>query len=110
MAVIFYVSSLHQPPLPPGVSDKPAHAVGYLGLGVVIARALSGGLPLRLTLRRVLMGLALASFYGITDEWHQYFVPGRSADIADWYSDSIGSAIGLFACWAWSILSRSRHV
>jgi VanZ family protein len=109
MAVIFLVSSLHQPPLPPGVSDKPAHAFGYLGFGVVIARALAGGLPPRITLPQTLIGLALASLYGITDEVHQHFVPGRSADIADWYSDSIGSAIGLFGCWAWSILSRGRQ-
>ena len=33
MAVIFFVSSLEQRPLPPGVSDKPAHAFGYLGFG-----------------------------------------------------------------------------
>jgi len=109
MAVIFYVSSLHQPPLPAGVSDKPAHAFGYLGFGVVIARALAGGFPPRITLRQALIGLALASCYGITDEVHQYFVAGRSADIADWYSDSVGSAIGLFGCWAWSIISRNRR-
>jgi VanZ family protein len=105
MAAIFYVSSLHDAPLPPGVGDKPAHAFGYLGFGVVIARALAGGLPPRLTLRQVLIGLALASFYGITDEFHQRFVPGRTADIVDWYSDSVGAAIALFACWAWGIIS-----
>src|SRR2546430_358591 len=62
MAVIFYVSSLHQPPLPPGVGDKPAHSFGYLWLGLVLARALAGGLPPRITLRQALIGLALASF------------------------------------------------
>ena len=51
MAAIFYVSSLHQAPLPPGLSDKPAHAFGYTGLGFVIARALAGGLPPRITQR-----------------------------------------------------------
>ena len=110
MATIFYLSSLHQAPLPPGISDKPAHAFGYMGFGFVIARALAGGLPPRITLRQALIGLALASLYGVTDEFHQWFVPGRSADIADWYSDSLGSAIALFACWAWSIISaRSRQ-
>ena len=104
MAVIFYFSSLHEAPLPPGVGDKPAHAVGYLGLGLVIARALAGGLPPRITLRQSLVGLALAALYGLSDEWHQSFVAGRTADIADWYSDSIGSAIALLACWAWSII------
>jgi VanZ family protein len=110
MAVIFYVSSLHQAPLPPGVSDKPAHSFWYLGLGLMIARALARGLPSRITLRQALIGLALASFYGVTDEFHQRFVAGRSADIADWYADSLGAAIAFFACWAWGIISsRSRQ-
>jgi VanZ family protein len=76
-----------------------------MGLGVVIARALAGGFPPRITLRLALIGLAIASLYGVTDEWHQSFVAGRSADIADWYSDSIGAAIALCACWAWGILA-----
>jgi VanZ family protein len=105
MAAIFYLSSLHQAPLPPGVADKPAHSFGYLGFGLVIARALARGLPPRITLRQALIGFALASFYGITDEFHQRFVAGRSADIADWYADSLGAAIALFACWAWGILA-----
>jgi VanZ family protein len=79
-------------------------ALGYVGLGIVIARALAGGLPLRLTLRQALVGFVIAAAYGATDEWHQSFVAGRTADIADWYSDSIGSASALVACWAWSII------
>jgi len=109
MAVIFYLSSLHQAPLPPGLGDKPAHGFGYMGLGLVIARALAGGLPPRISSRHVLIGLAIASLYGVTDEWHQSFVAGRSSDVYDWLSDTIGSAIGLFACWAWGII-RPRGV
>ena|SRR5204862_6597042 len=105
MALIFYLSSLHEAPLPPGVTDKPAHAFGYMGFGLVIARALARGLPPRLTFGQALIGLAIASLYGVTDEFHQSFVAGRSADILDWYSDSIGAAIALVACWAWSIIS-----
>jgi VanZ family protein len=104
MAVIFYLSSLHQAPLPASVGDKPAHAFGYLGLGVVIARALAGGMPPRITWPQVMIGLAIASAYGVTDEWHQSFVAGRSADVLDWYSGSIGAALGLGACWAWGII------
>lgn len=108
MAAIFFVSSLHNPPLPAGVSDKPAHALGYLGLGLVIARAVAGGLPPRITLQQAAMGLVVASLYAITDEVHQHFVPGRTADVADWYADSIGSAVALCACWAWDIIASRR--
>ena len=110
MAAIFFVSSLHDPPLPAGVSDKPAHAFGYLGFGLVIARALARGLPPRLTLRQAIVGLAIASLYAVSDEVHQRFVPGRSADMADWFADSIGAAAALVACWAWTIiLQRGRN-
>jgi VanZ like family len=105
MAVIFYFSSLHEAPLPPGVEDKPAHAFGYMGLGFVIARALAGGLPPRITLRQLFIGLAIAVLYGMSDEFHQSFVAGRDADILDLRADAIGSAIALIACWAWSIIS-----
>jgi VanZ family protein len=105
MGAIFYLSSLHQAPLPAGVGDKPAHAAGYFGLGFVVARALAGGVPPRLALPQIVIGLAIASAYGVTDEWHQSFVAGRSADVNDWYADSIGAALALGACWAWGIIS-----
>ena len=105
MAAIFYVSSLHEAPLPSGVSDKPAHAFGYMGLGFVIARALAGRLPPRITRRDFFIGLAIAVAYAASDEFHQRFVPGRFADLADLYADAIGSGVALMACWAWGIIS-----
>ena len=110
MAAIFVMSSFHQAPLPPGVSDKPAHAFGYMGLGFFIARALGGGLPPRITRRDLFIGLAIAVAYAASDEFHQRFVPGRYADLADLYADATGSAIALSACWAWDIISpRTRQ-
>ena len=104
MAAIFYVSSLHQAPLPPGLPDKPAHAFGYTGLGFLIGRALAGGIPPRIGLRGVCVGLVLAVAYAFSDEYHQSFVSGREADIADVYADAVGSAAALVACWAWGII------
>lgn len=109
MAAIFYVSSLHHAPLPPGIGDTPAHAAGYFGLGFVIARALAGGLPPRITVRQALLGLVIASLYGVSDEWHQSFVVGRSAEVRDWLSDSAGASIALVAAWAWGIISPRRR-
>jgi UDP-2,3-diacylglucosamine pyrophosphatase LpxH len=42
----------------------------------------------------VFMGVAL---FGATDEWHQYFVPGRSCELGDWVADSLGGGLGLLA-------------
>jgi len=38
-----------------------------------------------------LFGLILACLYALTDEWHQSFVPGRSAALSDAGIDSIGA-------------------
>ena len=34
-------------------------------------------------------------FYAITDEFHQYFIPGRSAEIRDVLIDSSGALTGI---------------
>lgn len=104
MAGIFFVSSLHQAPLPPGVSDKSAHAAGYIVLGVTVVRALAGGLPARITAAVALGAIAITTAYGASDEWHQSFVPGRSSDVADLYADAVGAVIAAALCWACGIL------
>ena len=44
--------------------------------------------------RRVLAGWIIASAYAATDEFHQLFVPGRSALVSDVAIDAFGAAIG----------------
>jgi len=34
--------------------------------------------------------------YGATDEFHQYFVPNRSAEVQDWLADIFGAVIAAF--------------
>ncbi len=43
----------------------------------------------------MILGIALASLYGISDEIHQIFVPDRVADIYDVIADILGSMIGV---------------
>jgi len=38
--------------------------------------------------------VAIVSFYGVIDEFHQSLVPGRSCDIFDWFADTLGAVIG----------------
>jgi VanZ family protein len=110
MALIFYVSSLHEAPLPQGLSDKSAHWLGYTGFSVSVVRALAGGLTRRITAGTALAAVLFVIGYGASDELHQMFVPGRSADLADLAADAFGAIAGAAACWAWGIISiRSRH-
>ena len=108
MAAIFGVSSLPQVSIPSG-ADKPWHAIGYFGLASVIVRALAGGLPRRVSRRTASLAIAIAVTYGLTDEIHQMFVPGRSADAADLIADAIGVCGGTAACWAWGIIAQASR-
>ena len=67
----------------PGI-DK----IGHAGLYAVL-----GGL-LRVATGRGGVAVALAAGYGVTDEVHQAFVPGRSPDPLDWLADVVGAALG----------------
>ena len=48
------------------------------------------------TLNIALLAILVSTIYGITDEIHQIFVPGRNCDIIDVIADLIGSCIGVF--------------
>lgn len=95
-AMIFAFS--HQPTVPAGVqifNDKVLHFVLYAGLGFLLSRALTNaGASNKIS--RWVVAAAVASAYGLSDEWHQSFVPGRSSDIADWWADTAGGAAGAF--------------
>jgi VanZ family protein len=107
MAAIFWASAQSDLSPPGGLTDKPTHSIGYALLGVLFVRALAGGLPTRISPGVALLGIALTTAYGITDEIHQWFVPGRFADVNDVAADAIGGAIGAALCWLWGIISAN---
>jgi VanZ family protein len=107
MAIIFVLSGQPQPPLPSQISDVQGHSFGYMGLALTIGRALAGGVASGATWRTAAGAWALAAAYGVSDEYHQSFVPGRSPDVRDWYADALGALAGAAGCWAWGII-RSR--
>jgi len=47
-----------------------------------------------------------AALYGVTDEFHQAFTPGRSPDVFDVLADLVGGLLGGLACVA--IVARKR--
>jgi VanZ family protein len=40
--------------------------------------------------------VAAGSLYGVSDEIHQAFVPGRSSDVLDWMADTAGTLVALY--------------
>jgi VanZ family protein len=103
MALIFGLSSISHPPETPAGSDKLLHTLLYAGLGVVVARARSGGLW-SVTPRSVVFATLFGALYGMSDELHQYFNPPRNVEAADVLADMIGAALGSGALYAWGII------
>lgn len=89
--VIFWFSSKTGSQIPGGYS-----VIGHLGEYGVFGTLLYGALRTSgLGRRRALVAaIAAASTYGITDEIHQHFVPGRTPDPLDWTTDTFGAAVG----------------
>lgn len=110
MALIFSLSARSEAPLPDQLSDKQGHSLGYFGLSVLATRAVAGGLPARVGLGAAVGAWAIAAGYGVTDELHQSFVPGRRADVSDVYADAIGALAGTVTCWAWGIIRPRADV
>ena len=105
MALIFAISSMKQPPFPMPefewfTIDKLYHFIEYAILGGLIARAFLKAKP-SVVPSQLVWGLAavLSILYGASDEWHQTFVPGRLATVADWVADVLGSIAGVLGAY-----------
>jgi VanZ family protein len=91
MAAIFVESSFSTlPHLPELLSwDKLQHTAAYLLGGVLAAHAV------RPSRRWAVLVVAIVSLYGVSDEIHQAFVPGRSSDVFDWVADTTGALLAV---------------
>ena len=98
MAVTFYLSHQSGIAIPLGAPDYMAHGVGYAGLGALLMRALAGGHLSAMSWRWVLVATVLGGLYGVSDEFHQSFVPNRYPSVSDVVADTVGSLVG--ACGA----------
>jgi VanZ family protein len=96
MAVIFRASSFPGRDIPSlfPFQDVCFHGSIYALLGFFLARALQKTYSQAGFWKCVLLVTACGIAYGLTDEFHQRFVPGRSADFFDVSVDGIGTFIG----------------
>ena len=85
-------------------TDKMVHVGMYGVLGFLLSRAMDD--PAKTTRVRAMFGAFLFCVaMGATDEWHQLYIQGRSAEVADWAADSTGGFIGAAT---WMLRSRQR--
>lgn len=98
MGAIFWLSA--QPGDRVGIPapwDKLVHATAYAVLGAL----------LQLGLGRPAVAWVAAALYGLSDEVHQYFVPGRMFDLGDWLADAVGAALGAYWALRWRKVSNT---
>ncbi|MBF0613663.1 MAG: VanZ family protein [Magnetococcales bacterium] len=93
--MIFSLSSLTNLDLPQPFfenQDKLEHLVAYGFMAIMAWLALRQWTLLR---HCWLWAWVYAVGYGITDEWHQLFVPGRYGDLLDLLADALGAALAI---------------
>ncbi|MBQ01607.1 MAG: hypothetical protein CL477_13075 [Acidobacteria bacterium] len=106
MAVIFVLSSLsHLPSAAGAVDDGVAHALEYGVLAALLLRGFAGARWDGVTARAAWLAVLLTILYGVTDEVHQWFVPVRTAEVADLSADAVGATVAAGLIWAWSIVT-----
>lgn len=75
--------------------DKVVHFSVYGLLATLVVRA--WGRP------RSVWAVVAVSAFGVSDELHQHFTPGRSMEFADWVADTLGAAVAVwgYTRWTW---------
>jgi VanZ family protein len=111
MIAIFFMSSQSNPEIGGDVPDYVFHSLGYFLLTLLLIRLLLAEQP-RIVLRLTaifsglqknkdngllfwqiasISGVLISIGYGITDEVHQYFTPGRHCSFSDLLANSFGA-------------------
>lgn len=95
--LIFVASSIPNVTLPDlkfAPSDKIIHTLAYAVLCGLIERAFARQTKFpRLASWRLGVAVLLTIIYGVTDEFHQSFVPNRDASVLDLVADSLGGLL-----------------
>lgn len=111
LTAIWLLSSQQTLPLPHGVFgvDKIAHCIAYAVLAASMVlwippsiqstddtgSTVDGERKNSANYRRLLLlCFVLASLYGVLDEFHQSFVPGRDCSVGDLVADTLGAGLG----------------
>lgn len=96
--LILALTSIPSNSLPTGlnISDKLNHLMAYFGLAVLLNLTLHFQMKWEISLwKGAILTLIIASLYGILDEWHQNYIPGRFAEVADWVANFLGALLGV---------------
>jgi VanZ family protein len=95
--LLFTLTTLPTKSMPAiGVSDKIEHLLAYFVLSFLLfLTLLFQKQSLFLKKYALLFTFIIVFFYGVVDEVHQLFIPGRSCELFDFTADIIGGVLGI---------------
>ena len=90
---------------------KLGHLTEYAILAMLLWRALRAGIRWQMKMSILFLVAALASaIFAASDEFHQSFVPSRTASPTDVMIDICGTLIGLSICWMFAKRRSSAKI
>lgn len=96
MTAIFIAShqeSIQLPDMGIEWQDKVLHFIAYFVFGVTVLLAFVGIFRKITTKWLLVLAIIFGCLFGLSDEFHQSFVPGRDCDFFDWLADAIGIVV-----------------
>lgn len=87
------------------ILKKSAHIIEYGILAILLYRAfVNSNIPKQ---KALFLSILIAGLYGVSDEFHQSFTPGREPRLRDVVIDTIGATIG---AGFWNYKNNRRYV
>jgi VanZ family protein len=96
MITIFFLSSIPGNDLPDlgfRSADKVVHLLIFGTLAILIFRSFRNSGMAFLRANAAFFAITTTLLYGALDEFHQIFVPGRTASVWDWAADLTGALL-----------------
>lgn len=98
MATIWWLSDRETLPTPPGLTSEIWSYAGHVGMFGLLALTVWWALGMNsrlLNRERDWYAIGIATAYGVLDEFHQSFVPGRDTSALDVLADFIGATLAV---------------
>ncbi|MHB1485457.1 MAG: VanZ family protein [Saccharofermentanales bacterium] len=77
-----------------GIIRSVAHFIEFFILGIFAYKLVFYTLAKK-SFKRILYPFVFCGLYALTDEIHQYFVPGRAMQLSDWLTDAAGITVAI---------------
>jgi VanZ family protein len=106
---IVSLSGTQSPPTPGFIPsfDKLAHFCVYGLLATLIFRLIPSESRIG---RAAWLVILVVSLFGLSDEIHQAYTPGRYVEFADWVADTLGAGVAVFTYWKWDAYRRILEI